>query len=97
MRKRLTFLGRNAMRYEVGFIPAFAQTLDVHLLRLSKFSTVLALGNGTTFLLNLEQGAVSVVAGGRAVALDACLTDRRVSTMKTMSRDYMLTMRTSCR
>ena len=42
------------MRYGFGILPAFAQTLDVHLLCLSELSAVFALGNGAAFLLDLK-------------------------------------------
>ena len=43
------------------------------LLCLAKLSAVLALGNGASFLLDLVQGAVDVLAVRRAVTLDAGL------------------------
>ena len=70
---RLTFLGGDGMRDGRGLVPAFAQTLDVDLLRLPQFPAVFALGDGATFLLDLEERTLGVVAGRGPVALDARL------------------------
>ncbi len=43
----------------------------MHLLCFAHFSTVIALCDGTAFLLDLKQGAVSVLAGRGPMTLDA--------------------------
>jgi hypothetical protein len=54
-------------------LSTFAYALDVDLFCFSQFTAVFALGDGTAFFLNLEEGAISVFAVGRAMALDASL------------------------
>ena len=69
---RLTFLTRRGGLFIWWVIFGFAHTLDVNLLCFTEFTTVLALSDGTTLLLNLKEGAVGVFAGRGAMALDAC-------------------------
>ena len=69
---RLTFLtGRGGLLiWWVVF--GFAHALDVNLLCFTEFTTVLALSDGTTLLLNLKEGAVGVFAGRGAMSFDTC-------------------------
>ena len=60
---RLTFLAGRGKFLVWWVIFGFAHALDVYLFRLSEFSTVLALSNRTTLLLNLEKRAICVFAG----------------------------------
>ena len=50
---QLTFLSRLGGLF-AGTVFGFAQALDMYLLRISQLSTVFALGDGTTFFLDLE-------------------------------------------
>ena len=69
---RLTFLTGRGRLFIWLVIFGFAHALDVDLLCFTEFTTVLALGNGTTLLLNFKEGAVGVFAGRGAMALDTC-------------------------
>lgn len=66
----ITALGRR-IRARVDILD-LADALDVHLLRLAQLAAVLALRHGAAFLFDFEEGAVGVLAGGGAVAFDAC-------------------------
>jgi hypothetical protein len=59
----LTFLADWDRLFVWEVILGFAHTLDVYLFRLAEFTTVLALGDGTTLLLNLKERAIRVFAG----------------------------------
>ena len=48
-------------------------TLGMDPLGLAKFPALVTLGNRATFLLDLEEGPVVVIAGRRAMAFDARL------------------------
>ena len=61
---RQTFLSRNAVRYKLVFLLSFAYAFDMYLFCLPKLSTMFALSDGATFLLDFEQGAVRMIAGG---------------------------------
>jgi len=52
----------------------FAHALDVDLFCFPEFTTVFALSDGTTLLLNLKKGAIGVFAGRGAMAFDTCFT-----------------------
>ena len=87
----------------LGLVPVFstfAYALDVDLFRFSQFTAVFALCDGTAFFLNLEQGAVSVFAVGRAMTLDASLAGqemrdgRGIRGMGTAQAYFLLLMRT---
>lgn len=67
LRKTQTFL--SGRRRRVGL--ALADALDVDLLGFAQLATVLALSDRPALLLDFEEGAVKVFAGGRPVALDA--------------------------
>ena len=77
---RLTFLAGRCEFLVWRVIFGFAHALDVHLFRLSEFTTVLALSNRATLLLYLEERAICVFAGrgtmtfntSFAVGLNAC-------------------------
>ena len=49
----------------------YTDTFDVNLLGFPQLATVVALSDWSSFLLDLVQGAVGVLAVRRAVALDA--------------------------
>jgi hypothetical protein len=59
----LTFLADRDWLFIWGLILGFAHALDVYLFRLAEFTTVLALGDGTTLLLYLKERAIRVFAG----------------------------------
>jgi len=52
----------------------FAHTLDVDLLCLSEFTTVLALSDRTALLLDLKKRAICVFAGRGTMTLNAGFT-----------------------
>jgi len=52
----------------------FAHALDVDLFRLSEFTAVLALSNGTTLLFYLKKRAICMFAGGGTVTFDTSFT-----------------------
>lgn len=56
----------------LSIILGLTDTLDVDLLSPAQLATVVALGYRSTFLFNLKQGTVGVLAGGRPVPFDAC-------------------------
>ena len=54
-----------------------AHALDVDLLRLAEFAAVLALCHRASLLLNLEQRAVGVFAGGGSMTFNTGLASSR--------------------
>ena len=52
------------MRYKLVFLLSFAYAFDVYLFCLPELSTMFALSDEATFLLDFEQGAVRMIAGG---------------------------------
>ena len=54
-----------------------AHALDMDLLRLAEFTAVLALCHRAALLLNLEERAVGVFAGGGAMAFNTGLASSR--------------------
>jgi hypothetical protein len=60
----------------------FAHALDVDLLCLSEFTTVLALSDGAALLLYLKKRAICVFAGRGAMTFDTCFTAGRLGMRK---------------
>ena len=60
MLRQITFLRRGRDTLPIVF--GFTDTLDMNLFRFAQFTTVFTLSYGTTFLLDLEQGTVGVLA-----------------------------------
>lgn len=57
-----------------GSFFAATNAADVHLLGLAQFLAVGTLSRGATLLLDFMQGSLTMIAGGRAVALDTGCT-----------------------
>ena len=60
MLRQITFL--HCGQRPLFLIFDFTDALDVNLFRFAQFTTVFTLGNGTTFLFDLKEWAVGVLA-----------------------------------